>query len=178
MDADRFPDCLVFTLSAEGGYSNNPHDPGHQTQSGVTLATFRHWRHDPTATVAQLKAITAPELSALYAGLYWAPPCCGNLPRGADLMTFEMSVNAGPRTSAMILQHVLRVEADGRIGPLTLAAAAAVEPDVLVNKLAIAQEAYYRSLPGFATFGRGWMNRLAARVAAAKDIIKSPTRAC
>ena len=42
----QFYACLAFTVAQEGGY-RDPADPGGATNMGITLATLRHWDHDP-----------------------------------------------------------------------------------------------------------------------------------
>ena len=44
---DRFDACLAFTLREEGGYVDDPADPGGATNMGITLATYRQWSDDP-----------------------------------------------------------------------------------------------------------------------------------
>ena len=165
----RLDACLAFTLrpDIEGGWSDDPHDPGGATMRGVTLAVFRAWRHNPAATSAQLHAITAAELMAIYAALYWQPCRCGDLPAGIDLMVFDQAVNSGVRRSGMLLQEAaLVLPADGWIGPATIRAVQGCGG--LLDRLAAGQGAFYRSLPGFPRFGRGWLTRLDKRVAAAR----------
>ena len=166
---DRFGACLAFTLAPEneGGWADNPADPGGATMRGVTLATFRAYQHDPAATKAQLRAIGDAELRAIYGTGYWHPPRCQDLPNGVDLMVFDFGVNAGPGRSVRLLQQAVGVAADGWVGPGTLAAVAAHDRAGLVASLVQAQRDYYRSLPTFGTFGRGWMARLARRAAIA-----------
>ena len=179
MTTDRFAECLAFTLQMEGGFSNDIHDPGGATQHGITLKTFRDWRKNQTATVQQLHDISEVETSEIYYNNYWQPAKCQDLPPGADLIIFDMAVNAGPRASIHILQRVLNVAVDGLVGPITTARAyAAGRP--LIASLAAAQDAYYRKLPGFVFFGRGWLSRTARRTAAATlafDAVPEPAAA-
>ena len=55
--ADNFDTCLAFTLKAEGGYSDNPADPGGPTNMGITLATYRQWSDDPNLAALQVQDI-------------------------------------------------------------------------------------------------------------------------
>jgi len=84
------------------------------------------------------------------------------MPSGIDYLVFDFAVNAGPGRSAKILQTALGVPADGGIGPVTLAAVNAQEPEVLIEKFSQGKEDFYRSLNTFETFGKGWLNRVAA----------------
>lgn len=89
---DRLDACLPFVLREEGGFVNDLHDPGGATNQGITIATFRAWRHDPTATVAQLRAITPAETRAIYGTLYFQAAACDRLPIGLDLAVFDGAV--------------------------------------------------------------------------------------
>ena len=158
-------ECLAFVRTQEGGWSDNPLDRGGPTQSGVTLATFRHWRKDDRATPGELHAIDAAEWSAIMTAGYLAAVGFESLPPGVGLSVADMAVNAGPRASIHILQAAVGVAMDGLVGPLTIAAAAAAGRP-LIPALADAQRAFYRSLGQFPTFGRGWLLRTDRREAA------------
>jgi lysozyme family protein len=172
--ADAFDTCLAFTLRAEGGYVDDPADPGGVTNMGITLATFRQWSDDAELGPAQVQDMTERTARAIYRSLYWNPLRADALPAGVDLSVFDMGVNAGIWGSARLLQRAIGFtgdEVDGCIGPETLGAAATCDPRSLVNDLADRQAAYYRSLAEFPTFGAGWLNRTDARRRAALAMI-------
>jgi lysozyme family protein len=167
---DGFATCLAFTLKAEGGFVDNPNDPGGATNMGITLATYRTWVGDPAAPVSAIQTLSQTVASAIYRGNYWNPLRADGLPAGVDLCVFDFGVNTGIWRSGRILQQALGFAADqidGSIGPITLAAAGKADPATLVNSLADRQETFYRSLSTFADFGRGWLNCTDARRAAA-----------
>jgi lysozyme family protein len=168
--ADTFDTCLAFTLREEGGYVDNPADPGGATNMGITLATYRGWSDNPDLGAAQVQDMTRRTAEAIYRSSYWNPLRADALPQGVDLSVFDMSVNAGIWRSARLLQRAIDFtgdEVDGCIGPETLGAAAKCDPRTLVNDLADRQADFYRSLVDFDTFGAGWLNRTEARRAAA-----------
>ena len=168
--ADTFETCLAFTLREEGGYVDNPADPGGATNMGITLATYREWSDNPALGPAQIQAISARTAQAIYRSLYWNPLRADALPRGVDLSVFDMGVNAGNWRSARLLQRALGFtgdQVDGSIGPETLDAAARFDARMLVEDLSARQADFYRSLSGFDIFGAGWLNRTSARRAAA-----------
>jgi lysozyme family protein len=173
--ADRFDICFAFTLREEGGYVDDPSDPGGATNMGITLATYRQWSDDPNLGDVQVKDLMPKTARAIYRSLYWNPLRADALPAGVDLSVFDMGVNAGIWRSARLLQQALGFtgdDVDGSIGPETLAAAGRFDPRSLVNDLADRQAAYYRSLPDFPTFGTGWLNRTEARRDAALTMIE------
>ena len=175
MAAANYPDpILTFTLQEEGGFSNNPDDPGGATEHGITLRTFRNMMHDQALTVADLQAITPGEEATIYRTGYWTVVDGDNLPSGIDVMVFDEGVNAGPARSERMLQEAAGLtgdDIDGVIGPQTLAAVAAVPATDLVTRLTGIQRAYYRSLDTFDEFGEGWMARIDRRMTLALKLI-------
>ncbi len=174
--ADMFDACLAFTLREEGGYVDDPADPGGATNMGITLATYRQWSDDPAFGPTRVEDMTERTARAIYRSLYWNPLRADTLPIGVDLSIFDMGVNAGIWRSARLLQRALGFtgeEVDGCIGPETLGPAAKYDPGTLVANLAERQAAYYRSLADFSIFGAGWLNRTEARRNAALAMIAS-----
>ncbi len=167
---NNFPACLTFTLQMEGGWSDNPNDPGGCTMEGIILSTYQNWKNDQTLTCSDLQNISSDEVSSIYQQNYWTPIEGDSLMNGVDLMVFDMGVNAGTHGSAKLLQASLGVSVDGDIGPETLSAANSMNAIDLINRLAQHQAAYYRSLSDFQYFGNGWLNRVNARHAAALQL--------
>ena len=175
---DRFGICIAFTLRQEGGYVDDPADPGGATNMGITLATYREWSDDPHLGDLQVKDLTLKTASAIYRSRYWNPLRADALPPGVDLSVFDMGVNAGIWRSARLLQRALGFtgdKVDGAIGPETLAAANRFDAGTLVNNLADRQTSYYVSLANFCIFGTGWLRRTRARRDAALAMIQSET---
>lgn len=172
--ADKFEPCLAFTLREEGGYVDDPADPGGATNMGITLATYREWSDNPDLGAAQVQDLTLRIARAIYRSSYWNPLRADALPAGVDLSVFDMGVNAGNWRSAKLLQRAIGFvgdDVDGCIGPETLSAAAKCDPRALIDDLADRQADFYRSLADFDTFGAGWLNRTEARRAAALAMI-------
>src|SRR5215472_17120347 len=171
---DRFGVCLAFTLKAEGGYVDNPDDPGRATNMGITLATLREWSDDPDLGPAQVEDMTQRTARAIYRAVYWNPLRADALPAGVDLSVFDFGVNAGTWRSGRLLQRALGFtadEVDGCIGPETLGAAGKADARTLIESLSSLQAGYYRSLAEFPIFGQGWLNRTEARREAALAMV-------
>src|SRR5712671_4904089 len=172
--AEMFDACLAFTLREEGGYVDDPADPGGATNMGITLATYRQWSDNPQLGSAQVQDMTERAARAIYRSLYWNPLRADALPIGVDLSVFDMGVNAGIWGSARLLQRALGFtgeEVDGCVGPETLGAVAKCDPRTLVDDLAGRQVAYYKSLSDFPTFGTAWLSRTQRRQDAALAMI-------
>ena len=167
MAATSFQAALSFTLTAEGGYVDDP--AGGPTNKGVTLDTLQSYQHG--ATVADLKALTDAMAGMIYHHDYWWPVKGDKLPVGIDLSVFDMAVNAGVHASVVLLQKILAVAEDGDVGPITIAAATAADETWVVNELAWYQLLYYQELADWDEFGDGWTNRTEARQKAALSLI-------
>src|SRR5499426_2810735 len=159
----------------EGGFSNHPSDPGGATNMGITRETLSRWRGRPVS-VEEVRQLTRDEARQIFQEYYWKPLLGDELPLPAALMAYNTGVLSGQERAVLTLQAALNrqgkpVALDGDIGPATIGASIAADQRRLVDDYAEIYEAYLRSLPTFATFGRGWLNRLtdvrvAARLAA------------
>lgn len=163
-----FEQCLAVVLDKEGGFSDHAQDRGGPTNMGITWRTFAEWKglapdqlspEGRAQLITDLKALTRREAAEIYRSSYWLPMRCGDLPPAIALMTFDFGVNAGPRTAVKALQKIVGVTDDGSLGPITLASIRALSPGQLLEELAEARIAHYRTLADFATFGQGWTTR-------------------
>ena len=156
---DRFAACVAVTLAYEGGFSDNPADPGGATNFGITKRALEGFLGFPV-TVENMQALRQPAAIAVYREDYWSLLRCAELPAGVDLMVFDFGVNAGPARAARALQGWVGAVTDGEIGPRTLAAVAAVDPVRLIDGLATVRMDLLRAAPTWSTFGNGWSNRV------------------
>jgi lysozyme family protein len=171
MTAANFQACLDFVLSQEGGWSDDPNDPGGATNQGITLATYRTFTNNPDASADDLEEMSDAMRDDIYRTMYWTPIRGDDLSAGIDLCIFDFGVNAGPGTSAKELQALVGTARDGVIGPLTLAAVAAEADDVWVICNFIKQRLdYYKSLSK-PEFINGWTNRTNACLTAALAMV-------
>ena len=147
-------------LKSEGGYVNNPLDPGGRTNLGVTQATWENWV-GRASDEPEMRSLTPNKVEPLYKQRYWDAVRGDDLPVGLDYLVFDFAVNAGPGRAIKVMQSAVGVTPDGGFGPLTMAAVKAIDPIELINKFSQAKEDFYRSLSQFPTFGKGWLNRVA-----------------
>lgn len=159
---ERFARCDALIDAWEGGatFTDDPRDRGGPTKHGVTLATLSAWRKAP-CTAADVQALTAEEAGAIRRAGYWNKVCGDQLPPGLDLMLYDCAINQGPGVAARMVQDCLGIDADGLIGPLTLAQIH-LWPDMagLVRKVSDRRAARYKVSDEFPTFGHGWISRL------------------
>ncbi|MCG7357127.1 hypothetical protein MHL39_10800 [Roseomonas mucosa] len=155
--------CISSVLVSEGGFVNNPADPGGATNRGITLAALSEWR-GRACSVAEVKALAEQEAREIYRARYWNPIQGDALPAGLGLALFDFAVNSGISRAVKTLQACMGFstrDCDGVLGPATLRAILARPPAKLISALCDARLAFMRSLRTWATFGRGWSNRVA-----------------
>ena len=170
MTAANFQACLDFVLAQEGGWSDDPNDPGGATNQGITLATYRTFTNNPDASADDLEEMSDAMRDDIYLTMYWTPIRGDDLPAGIDLCVFDFGVNAGPRTAAEHLQAALGVAEDGIIGPLTLAAAQSQNAGSVIARFTSARLAYYAIL-NKPEFIDGWTARTNACKTAALAMV-------
>jgi lysozyme family protein len=157
---DNFTQCLALVLKHEGGFVNNPKDPGGRTNFGVTQKVWESWIGHPVAE-ADMRALKPQDVSPLYKTNYWDKIGGDSLPLGIDYATFDMAVNSGVARAAKTLQQVLGVTpTDGKIGPATLRACEEANPRQIATAICEARLAFLQSLPTYDTFGKGWSRRV------------------
>ena len=167
-----FKECLDLVLKSEGGYVNNPKDPGGITNLGVTKAVWEEFVGHPVSE-ADMRALTPEKVAPMYEQKYWRP-CYGEvLPRGLSYLVFSMAVNAGPGRSVKLLQQSIGCVPDGVIGPSTRSLISASNTATLIAKFSETRREYYRALKVFPIFGKGWLARVDKEEAQALDMAKN-----
>ena len=171
VDQDTFDQALAHVLSLEGGWSDDPFDPGGPTNKGITLADYARERRiavtaeNFAALKSELQGIPDRQVRDIYLTRYWRPARCPDLPPPLALMHFDAAVNQGVSGAARMLQEVLGVDIDGEIGPITLGAAHSKPLHATIENYAAVRRRRYRSLTHFWRFGRGWLRRVDATLA-------------
>jgi len=141
-------------VSREGGFVNDPDDPGGATNYGVTIHTMRRLGLDLTGDgvvgVSDVRALSKDQAVDIFSTHYYDKPRIALLPEAVQASVFDMYVNAGGH-AVRILQRLLRqmgydIAVDGVLGPQTARAAKdASDPDGLGLRDAygVARRNYY-----------------------------------
>ena len=144
-------------VAREGGFVNDPADPGGATNHGVTIGTLRALARDVTHNgridEADVRALTRDDAVEIFLSQYFDRPGLSRLPEALQPSVFDMYVNAG-MMAVKLLQRVLKaaghpIRDDGLIGPATLAAAraeAAKGVQALIDRYGIARRDFYYGL--------------------------------
>ncbi len=171
-DGGIFESALAHVLEMEGGFTDDPYDPGGPTNRGITLAVYAAWKGvaADAALKEDLKRIPDATVRAIYAARYWTPAGCAQLAPALAFFHFDAAVNHGVTGAIRILQRAVGTDVDGEIGPLTLAAIARLPIAETLTAYADARRQRYRALPHFWRFGRGWLARVDATLSRALAI--------
>ncbi|MEM9582038.1 MAG: holin-associated N-acetylmuramidase [Pseudomonadota bacterium] len=186
-------------LRSEGGYVNDPDDPGGATNHGVTIHTMRRLGLDLTGdgrvSVADVKALSREQAGEIFKDHYFKRPRIDDLPDPLQASVYDMYVNAGSN-AVRILQGLLAemgydIAKDGAIGPQTIRithAAFAEAEDYLVDAYGIARRDYYYAIgdrrPASRKYARtrrggkgGWIKRAEKFMSAAYHFSAAQHRA-
>ena len=160
MAINNWPQCFALVLKNEGGYVDNPADPGGATNLGCTKAVWEQYI-GRSVTKDDIKALTPNDVMPLYKAKYWDTIKGDDLPEGVDYAVFDFAINSGPSRAAKALQSVLSVTVDGQIGSATLRALETANSREVATAVCEARLAFLQSLPTYGTFGKGWSRRVA-----------------
>jgi uncharacterized protein (TIGR02594 family) len=155
-----YDEAMTEVFSDEGGYTDDPRDPGGPTNYGITIHDARlYWKS--SATADDVKNMPKSVAEAIYAAHYAGPLQYNDLPPGLDYAILDDGILSGTYHSAHLLQTLVSVTADGDIGPQTLAAVQAVtDISTLINKFFDARLAYLQGLGEWSIYGDGWGSRV------------------
>lgn len=150
MPTDSFNRAIDRILAHEGGYSNDRLDPGGETKYGISKRAYPN---------EDIKALTRDKAKAIYRRDYWDAIKGDQLHPALAFQVMDAAVNHGGSWASKTLQRAAQVTVDGKIGPKTIAAANA-NPRRTIDLFNDYREGFYRKLPTFGRFGRGWLARL------------------
>jgi|GEM_PF-241007 len=175
-----FEHALAHVLEMEGGYSDDPQDPGGATNFGITIGDFARQLNvvlnaeSAPGLRRRLRRISPKLVRTIYHQRYWQRASCAAFTPALALMHFDCAVNQGVGRAIRFLQQAVGAQVDGEIGPETIAAAAATPVVDALPRYADLRRRHYRSLAHFKRFGRGWLRRLRITLARANELIAVP----
>jgi lysozyme family protein len=157
---DNFDASFKMVLSHEGGYVNDPRDPGGATNMGVTQRAWEDYVGHPVSERSMI-ALTRDMVKPFYRAKYWDKIGGDSLPSGVDHAAFDLAVNSGVSRAARYMQRIAGVPEDGIIGPKSLEAISVCPPDKMIDALCSTRLDFLKRLPRWKTYGRGWSRRVA-----------------
>jgi lysozyme family protein len=161
--------AFAFVLKREGGFVDNPADPGGATNYGVTQGEYDTVRLSHSLPPRSVRFISVAEVQDIFEQNYWAAAHCPLVASlagsGLALVLFDCAVNSGPQRAVTLMQDALGLPADGKIGPASIEALRRVERTFAVRSFLSRRQDFYCSIvdrrPASGEFLAGWLKRLA-----------------
>ena len=160
MNTVNFNKAVAQILASEGGYVNNPADPGGETNFGITWPVLKQAISLgllPAATT--IKTLTVDQAKIIYEELFWKPIKGDTLPITMALYVFDSAVNQGITPAVKMLQRALDVPQDGVLGSATMSAISKIRP-WHTDRFMAYRAMRYTSTKNFDKFGEDWLIRL------------------
>ena len=152
--------CFDLVIVNEGGYVDNPADPGGATNWGCTKAVWEQYiGHE--VSKEDIRNLTKEDVKPLYKRNYWDAIHGDALPSGLDYCLFDCAINSGVGRATKFIQEIVGVFADGAIGNNTIAAIDQINPVTAINEFSDKRQAFLETLKTFPVFGKGWTKRVA-----------------
>ena len=150
------------TLGFEGGFGDDPDDPGGPTNKGLNE---RYDRPELLRVgVDNIGDLTTAQAIDIYHNKYWQGVGGDMLPPRIAVAVFDHGVLSGPGTAVRSLQRIVGAVPDGKVGPKTLAAIRTFREGVILRRLLDARmdgfRAVIRKHPAKAKYLNGWINRV------------------
>ncbi len=139
-------------IGNEGGYVNDPKDPGGETNWGISKRSYPD---------LDIKALTRDQAKAIYLRDFWQRGHMDEYDPAIAFQIFDFAVNSGIDTALRKLQAAVRVADDGHIGPVTVAAIKAMSVTDLIMRFAAQRLRFMTKLRNWPQAGAGWVNRIA-----------------
>ena len=146
-------------IGHEGGYVNDPRDPGGETNWGITKRTAQ-----ANGYQGSMRATTREQAYKIYYSAFWLRYQCDKMPDAVAFQFFDAAVNHGLGNASRMLQRAVNVADDGIIGNMTIAAIKKMAISDVIMRLNAERLEFYCKLSTFATFGKGWVRRVAGNL--------------
>lgn len=147
-----FDEAFDRLMGHEGGYVNNPNDPGGETKWGISKRSYPK---------LDIKNLTRDQAKEIYKKDFWDAANVGNLPTSVAYQLFDFAVNSGVQTAIRYLQRTVGTADDGHWGPGSQGKADQMsENDMLMMLLGLRLE-YMTQLKNWPDASKGWARRIA-----------------
>lgn len=152
---NNFEIAIERVLGHEGGYVNDPNDPGGETKWGISKRSY------PNVDIANLSRADAIHI---YKRDFWDVAQLDKLPLSVGYQALDFAINSGIGTAVRALQRAAGAAPDGRIGPVTLSRLASVSETDLLMLLLAERLDFMTALKNWPNAGRGWARRIAGNL--------------
>lgn len=139
-------------LGHEGGYVNDPADPGGETKWGISKRSYPH---------LNIAALSREEAIEIYYTDFWLPLKADRFHDGVAFQLLDSAVNSGITQSVRFLQRALGVADDGIFGPVSLKASQEQSESDQIMLFIAERIEFMTKLKNWPNHGKGWMRRIA-----------------
>lgn len=151
----EFSQAVEIILEKEGGFVDDPHDTGGETNFGISKRQYPKLK---------IKELTKGHAKLIYERDYWNAIKALSLPSELRLLVFDTAVNQGAFVAIVTLQHIVKTQKDGIIGRRTIDQIKKYEKNLSINSLILEYTKLrvlkYVRTRGFDRFGAGWLVRV------------------
>lgn len=156
----NFQQISLWEKASEGGFVNDPRDPGGATNLGCTLRELEAYRGHPV-TVQEVRELQWPEAQAIMKTQYWDAVHGDDLPGGLDYCMMDAAYNSGQVQAIKWLQASIGVAVDGHYGLVTAARVRGLnDRKAAIEAYDKARLGFMRHLRTWPVFGKGWFARV------------------
>jgi len=169
-----FNKALLLIIANEGGYGNDPDDPGGETYKGIARKKQPDWigwfiidamKKQPNFPISlDNNQNLQSEIQRFYKAIFW-DKVGGDIINDQEIANsiFDFAVNSGVSTSVGLAQNVIGTNCDGVIGPKTSQAINNIQPDHFISAFTVEKCRKYISIckkrPDSRKYFFGWIDR-------------------
>lgn len=161
--SEDYQKALRQILKYEGGYVNDPDDPGGATNMGITQKVYDAYRKSKGLANAPVKGISKEEVSAIYEERYWKASRAAYLKWPLSLAVFDTAVNFGVGRSNQFVAQALGLEGTTKWNPKASELIHTADPKAVALKIVELRIAFRHArvakAPSQKKFLKGWLNR-------------------
>lgn len=143
--------AFALLMENEGGYINDPRDPGGETKFGICKKSYPN---------EDIKNLTYERARDIYHRDYWLKAKCDKYPDALSVAVFDYAVNSGVKKASKDLQAALGVTVDGIVGNQTIGAANTKPVRPVLEAYLDGRLSYLMSLKNWKIYGNGWGRRV------------------
>ena len=142
-------------IGNEGGYVNDPHDPGGETNWGISKRSY------PTVDIRNLTKYQAKDI---YKRDFWDAGKMERFHGAVAFQVFDIAVNHGIGNAIRMLQRAAGVADDGHVGPITISAVMNKTDTDMIMLIIAERIEFWTKLSTWSSFGKGWARRAATNL--------------
>lgn len=150
--SSKFYKFIERILGHEGGYVNDPNDPGGETKWGISKRSY------PSVDI---KNLTRDGAIAIYLRDFWNPLKADRFHDGVAFQLLDSAVNSGISQSIRFLQRAVDVADDGHWGPMSQTASEKMDEADQIMGFNAERIEFMTKLKNWKHHGAGWMRRIA-----------------